>query len=163
MKEVKIRGSRIDKVVENGRTYYKICKCGVEKESYKMPMCNDCTKDYYIKNRSKNPKHIVEIGNGIAIVKDLVVKGKKDTTLPTETADKKYYKNLLFNFVNRIERRNGLASLEDMFVDMITLFNYYGCNKDIDKLPTNLQLKAMWDFLREYKKKIQLKELKIKK
>jgi len=163
MKEVKekrwIRGSRTDRVVENGRTYYKICKCGIEKESYKIPMCNACGKDYYIKNRSKNPKHIVEVGNGIVIVKDLVVKGKKDMTLPSETAGTKYYKKLLFDFVNRIQRRNGLASLEDIFVDMITLFNYYGCNQDIDKLPTNLQLKAMWDFLKEYKNKMELREL----
>jgi hypothetical protein len=153
VKEVKekrwIRGSRIDRVVENRRTYYKICKCGIEKESYKMPMCNACTKDYYINKRSKTN----------IVIKDLVVKGKKDITLPIETAGTKYYKKLLFDFVNRIERRNGLASLEDIFVDMITLFNYYGCNQDIDKLPTNLQLKAIWDFLRDYKKKMELKEL----
>jgi len=149
MKEVKekrwIRGSRTDRVVENGRIYYRICKCGVDKESYKTPMCNACNKDYYINKRSKTN----------IVIKDLVVKGKKDITLPIERVGTKYYKRLLFNFVNRIERRNGIASLEDIFVDMITLFNYYGCNQDIDALKTDVQLKMMWDFLREYKNKIE--------
>ena len=36
------RGSRTDMVKENGKVYYRICKCGLQKESYKMPMCNAC-------------------------------------------------------------------------------------------------------------------------
>jgi hypothetical protein len=151
MKEVKekrwIRGSRTDRVVENGKIYYTMCKCGVEKESYKTPMCNACNRDYYVNKRSKTN----------TVIKDLVVKGKKDITLTTEIVGTKYYKRLLFNFVNKIERRNGIASLEDLFVDLITLFNYYGCNQDIDVLPTDVQLKMMWQFLREYKNKIESK------
>ena len=149
MEEVKvkrwIRGSRTDMVKENGKTYYRICKCGLEKESYKMSMCNVCNKEYYKNKRRDKDGYKVKI-------KDLVRNGEKDMTI---MAKKFYWRDKLFNFVNRIERRNGIASLEDIFVDMITLFNYYGCNQDIDILPTDLQLRMMWEYLRDKKKKIE--------
>ena len=136
------RGSRTDMVKENGKVYYRICKCGLEKESYKCPMCNACEKEYYRKRRQNKDNYDI-------VIKDLVVKGKeKDKSI--DTSKKRYRKNL-FEFVNKIERRNGLASMEDIFVDMITLFNYYVCNQDIDILPTGIQLQMMWEFLRDYK------------
>ena len=137
-----IRGSRTDMVKENGKTYYKICKCGSVKESYKMPMCKSCDKEYSKKRAKSKIKYE-------ASIKDLVVR-RSD-----KSEGKINYKQFLISFVNKIERRNGLASLEDIFVDMITLFNYYGCNQDIDVLPTDIQLKLMWDYLRDYKIKLE--------
>lgn len=140
------RGSRTDMVKENGKVYYRICKCGLQKESYKMPMCNACEKEYYRKRRQNKDNYDI-------VIKDLVVKGRdKDNSVET---GRNKYKNSLINFVNRIQRRNGLASMEDIFVDMITLFNYYGCNQDIDILPTGIQLQMMWEFLRDYKIKLE--------
>lgn len=141
-----VRGSRLDIVREGDKIYYRICKCGLEKESYKKPMCNFCSKEYQKFRNEQRNKYNVKI-------KDLVVKGKGgDKTLDRK---KNFWSNKLIEFVNRIERRNGLASMEDIFVDMITLFNYYGCNQDIDILPTGIQLQMMWEFLRDYKKKIE--------
>ena len=149
MEEIKRskRGSRPDIVRENGKIYYKVCKCGIEKESYKMPMCLKCNNTYYIEMRGRrNAKNI--------IVRDLVIKGSnKDVTILEKPG--KYHRRLLVEFVNKIERRNGLASLEDIFVDLITLFNYFGCNQDIDPLPTDTQLSMMWNFIKEYKNKIE--------
>lgn len=140
------RGSRTDMVKENGKSYYRICKCGLEKESYKKPMCNACEKEYYRKRRQNKDNYDI-------VIKDLVVKGKeKDYSIPTK---KFYYRDMLFDFVNKVERRNGLVSFEEMFVDMITLFNYYGCNQDIDTLPANLQLSLMWEYLKKRKEKIE--------
>lgn len=140
------RGSRTDMVKENGKVYYRICKCGLEKESYKCPMCNACEKEYYRKRRQNKDNYDI-------VIKDLVVKGKeKDYSIPTK---KFYYRDMLFDFVNKVERRNGLVSFEEMFVDMITLFNYYGCNQDIDTLPANLQLSLMWEYLKKRKEKIE--------
>ena len=140
------RGARTDMVKEDGKVYYRICKCGLEKESYKCPMCNACEKEYYRKRRQNKDNYDI-------VIKDLVVKGKeKDYSIPTK---KFYYRDMLFDFVNKVERRNGLVSFEEMFVDMITLFNYYGCNQDIDTLPANLQLSLMWEYLKKRKEKIE--------
>jgi hypothetical protein len=140
------RGSRTDMVKESGKIYYKICKCGLEKESYKMPMCRSCNRDYLNERNRSKKRYDVEI-------KNLIRKGKGgDKTLDRK---KNFWSNKLIEFVNKIERRNGLASIEDIFVDMITLFNYYGCNQDIDILPTEIQLQMMWEYLSDYKKKIE--------
>jgi hypothetical protein len=150
MEEIKnkrwIRGSRTDIIREGDKIYYKICKCGVEKESYKMSMCRSCNRDYLNERNRSKKKCDFEI-------KDLVRKGKGgDKTLDRK---KNFWSNKLIEFVNRVERRNGIASMEDIFVDMITLFNYYGCNQDIDILPTGIQLQMMWEYLSDYKKKIE--------
>jgi hypothetical protein len=154
MKDIKekrwVRGSRPDMVKENGKVYYRICKCGLTKESYKMPMCKTCDKEYQ-KNRREN-QH-----NFNVYIKDLVVKGSRDATISAKVPGKTHYPKLLVEFVNRIERRNGIASLQDIFVDLITLFNYYGCNQDIDVLPTDSQISMMWEFIREYKNKMENK------
>lgn len=145
-----IRGTRTDMVKENGKSYYRICRCGAVKESYKMSLCRTCNRNY-LKERNKN-KTIV--------IKDLVVKGKnKDNSIVTY---RNFWKNKLINFVNTVERRRGWVTMEELFVDMITLFNYYGCNQDIDVLPTGSQLSMMWNFLKDYKNKIE-KSKKIKK
>jgi hypothetical protein len=58
-------------------------------------------------------------------------------------------KNDIKNFVERIERRNGLASLHEIFVEMITLYNESGlAGRPIDTLPVNKQLSYMWEKLR---------------
>lgn len=157
MEEVKKRwkrGARTDMVKENGKVYYRICKCGVEKESYKMSMCRECNRDYLNhRNKTKRAAYDVE-------VKDLVRKGRGgDKTLVRK---KNFWINKLTDFVNRIEKRGGWASIEEIFVEMITLFNYYGCNQDIDVLPTDLQLSMMWNHLKNCKKKIE-KPRKVKK
>jgi hypothetical protein len=152
MKEMKekrwVRGTRPDMVRENGKIYYRICKCGLTKESYKMPMCKGCDKEYH-RNRKEN-QH-----NFNVYIKDLVVKGKRDNSILDKVPGKTYYPKLLVEFVDKIERRNGIASLEDIFCDLITLFNYYGCNQDIDTLPTGMQLSVMWNFIKEYKNKME--------
>ena len=155
MEEIKkrwVRGTRTDIVKENGKIYYRICKCGLEKESYKMSMCRECNREYL--NHRNRSKKLYDIE-----IKDLVRKGKDgDRTLIRK---KNFWSNKLIDFVNKIEKRNGLASIEEIFVDMITLFNYYGCNQDIDILPTDLQLSMMWQYLRDKKKNIENKKNKI--
>lgn len=155
MEEIKkrwVRGTRTDIVKENGKIYYRICKCGFVKESYKMSMCRECNREYL--NHRNRSKKLYDIE-----IKDLVRKGKDgDRTLIRK---KNFWSNKLIDFVNKIEKRNGLASIEEIFVDMITLFNYYGCNQDIDILPTDLQLSMMWEYLRDKKKNIENKKNKI--
>lgn len=59
--------------------------------------------------------------------------------------------NDINDFVNKIEKRNGMASVQEIFVEMITLFYDYGLNADdkvIDTLSVNKQLEHMWNKLK---------------
>lgn len=53
----------------------------------------------------------------------------------------------LEEFVYRLESRKGLASLEEMMVEMITLYNVFG-EEIVDLLPVHKQLNKMWLNLR---------------
>lgn len=118
---------RTDFVIEGGKRYYKICKCGKVKERYKNSYCLSCSNEYSKKQLNKNNE------------------------------------KFLIEFVDRIERRGGIASMEDIFVSMITLYNYWGYNKKINALPTKIQLSIMWEFLKEKRKKIKYKKSIVEK
>ena len=62
----------------------------------------------------------------------------------------------LVEFVDRIEGRGGMASLDELMVEMIGLFNDLCVGKGLDILPVRLQLIQMWSSL----KKIRNKKIK---
>lgn len=137
------RNGRTDSIIEGGKRYYTICKCGKEKERYKTPMCRSCNNEYLRQIRlTRDDWSLIKI-------KDI-----KDLRTPKDRTFENPYDTILIEFVDRIERRDGIASMHDIFVIMITLFNHYGHNKDIDNQPVNIQLSIMWEYLKEKRKKV---------
>ena len=63
--------------------------------------------------------------------------------------------NDIKEFVNRIEKRNGIASIQEIFVEMISLYNDYGTSYEdrvVDTYPVNKQLEYMWNKLKSIAK-----------
>lgn len=67
--------------------------------------------------------------------------------LASRTRVTKEQSNKLINFVEKIRRRNGLASIEDIFVEMIGIYNTYCNPSKLDYMDTNTQLSMMWEHL----------------
>ena len=65
----------------------------------------------------------------------------------------------MIEFVDRIERRNGMASMEEVFVELIGHYNTFGNEYKYDKLSTNLQLEAMYDHLKKQRNKLLKRKL----
>lgn len=51
-------------------------------------------------------------------------------------------------FVNRIEKRNGMASIKEVYVELITLYSKVSGMSRIDKLEPNKQLEEMYRTLK---------------
>ena len=147
------RKARTDIVVENGKKYYLTCKCGKTKESYKTSYCNACCKDYYM--RYAGCKYELKLTP--KLVQKKPSEEKDYTMFKLVKRKKNYYDKKLVDFVNRIERRRGWATLHEIFVEMITLFNFYGSQQMIDLLPVDSQLEYMWGVVKERKRMIDLK------
>ena len=62
-------------------------------------------------------------------------------------------RSLLVKFVDRIENRNGLASINEMFVELIGFHRLYGKDSDINNLPVNEQIYEMYQHLKKLVKK----------
>ena len=147
--------TRDDLIRENGKHYYRLCnKCREPKPSYKASYCPKCQLE-----RARAQR---KTGEDLVKSLDKVSNSRKETNDSTMFDDivrkKLFYDKMLIEFINRIERRNGISSMEDIFVTMITLYNFYGCNKSLDHLKTDLQLQMMWELLKEKKRKIELKQ-----
>lgn len=61
----------------------------------------------------------------------------------------------LKSFIQRIENRNGWASMEEVFIELITLNNIFGHNKFIDELTPPKQLESMYKNLLKVSSEIQ--------
>lgn len=121
------RKIRDDKVVIDGRHYYIMCKCGKEKESLRSVYCNECFRNYTHKKKYSEDNREID-----------------------------FYTNKLIKFVDKIERRNGICSLEDIFVEMIDLFNYFYLNSSLDtRLSAGKQLTFMWEYIKEIRFKLK--------
>lgn len=105
---------------------YSICKCGSLKETPNRPYCKKCCSEYY-----KGSKKIKEV-------------------LP-ESLDVE-----VLEFIEHIESRRGMASLNEIFVDLIDYYTWLKSNGDnsteIDILPPMDQIKIMWMDLIRWKK-----------
>lgn len=143
---------RDDLIKENGRHYYRLCnKCRETKPSYKSSYCPKCQKERSLREK-KTSKDLLESLERTTNSR----KETNDVTMFDDIVRKKtFYDKMLVDFINRIERRNGIASMEDIFVTMITLYNFYGSNKSLDHLKTDLQLQMMYELLKEKKKKVE--------
>lgn len=135
------RISNQEKVLIGGKICYKLCKCGEEKEKPSSPFCRPCNRKYLSERKS------IKINDKLFNSNFCI---EEDKLKPSE------FRIILINFVNKIERRGGLASLQDVYVDLITLYNYFGINdKSINILEPAEQLSAMWQFIKERKKEIE--------
>lgn len=133
---------------ENGKYYYALCKCGREKEFYKSSYCSECNKKYQKIWRGTDKKRDEKVSN-----LDLGVKIKTKKLENRELKERMEME--VVKFVNRINRRGGICSLEDIFVDMIEYYQFFGNNNMLDAKPVNVQLKLMWKFLQNKKKEIE--------
>jgi hypothetical protein len=66
------------------------------------------------------------------------------------------YRENLIEFVNRIEKRKGMASFYEVFVELISIFNNYYSTKLIDLMPVDLQLEYMYIKIKEKKRQVEL-------
>ena len=109
------------------RIYYPKCnKCGIEKENIKLSYCRGCCARRRVK------------------LCRVLEKGKfEDNGMKLE----------MIKWVNKIERRGGLASIEDIFVNLITYYNEFCSRKGIDDFSVKDQIEHMWKSIR--KKKLQ--------
>lgn len=128
----------------DGRLYYTKCpRCGGDK-SLRTPYCKICQKE-----RRKEPKKIKVEGAKVkleAILSDVVIK-----------------ENELIQFYERLEKRDFWCSDYELYVDLITLFNFFGSGNGIDTLPPMMQLQYMWEVLKRKYKVIKSKPTKIKR
>lgn len=149
---------RDDLIKEGGRYYYKNCnKCGSVKSSYKSSYCSECQRETAKRKKDTTNELLQSLEKTGHSRKE-----SNDSTLFNDVVRKKtFYDKMLIEFIDRIERRSGIASMEDIFVTMITLYNFYGSNKSLDHLQTNLQLEMMWELLKDKKKRIE-NEVRIK-
>lgn len=160
-----IRGRRVMvEIIPGGKRkyfYYQCPKCGADK-NLKSSYCPDC-------QRISTKKHTIKVKKHKEIEIDSEVIGsdfsKADSTLENylNHSDIINEKINLINWVNKIERRGGLASMEDIFVHMIGFYNYFGKEGVIDTLPTSKQLEIMWDFVRGRRDEFSKQELKVLK
>lgn len=150
--------TRTDRVLDgDGKYYYAICKCGEVKEYYKSSYCKDCQNQYQKRWRKSKPiketkVERLELEKVSRVITNSTWSETRRLTIEME--------NSLIKFVNKIDRRRGVCSLQDIFVEMIDLYNFFGNNSMIDTLPTQIQLSLMWDFLKNKKKKIENKKWK---
>ena len=151
--------TRKDRVLDgDGKYYYATCKCGVIKDSYKSSYCKDCQKVYQNNWRSGKPVKEQKVER---LQLEKIKNEKSNSTWRESRSHTINMENKLIKFINRIDRRNGICSLEDIFVDMIDLYNFFGNNSMIDTLPTQIQLSLMWDFLKKKKIKVERKCQKV--
>lgn len=115
------------------RYYYRICKCGRTKESYKSAYCIDCMRSRK-RNRLKDahrPIFMTDINDYIT------------------NMTSKEWGSYLQEFITRIDSRGGMASLNEIMVDLITLYeHYYGINSIPDVSP-KLQIEYMWKYIKK--------------
>lgn len=59
-------------------------------------------------------------------------------------------KKQLIEFVDRINRRRGMASMQEVYVEMVTLFHYFYQSRGIlDQFNPTVQLEVMWRYLND--------------
>lgn len=134
-----MKENREDLVKIGKKFYYKLCKCGAKKNTLKTPYCIDCWR----KRKSSIVKDLSEFAENR--------KKRERSGINVELSARtigKFFEDKLYKFVNKIERRNGLASMEDIFVELIDLYTYYGSQKNIDEYSVDKQLQIMWKFLK---------------
>lgn len=71
----------------------------------------------------------------------------------------------IIDFVNKIERRNGWATMKDCWIDLLRYFEYVSLYynkkqgpKDIDSFEPEMQFLYMYEYLKEFKHKIESQE-----
>ena len=137
----------------NGQHYQRFCKCGDLKEDPKRSKCNKCRPEVRsIKIQGKYYKRFCKCGNLKENITSKIC--NECAKVELKPIDPRYYNNeALIKFVEKIKRRNGIASLEDIFVHMITIYNSYG-DRTMDTLSVQTQLGLMWQQLNEIYNKL---------
>lgn len=134
--------TREDQVKIDGKYYYKNCRCGVEKNSLKSSYCANCQRK--IANISKTRS---------GELREFL---KKEITVEKQCSGGELRRNKrhLIEFVDRIESRGGYASMSEVFIELITLFNFFGRTQNIDSLSPDTQLQFMWGTIKTQYKRI---------
>lgn len=117
---------------EKMKWHYRHCKCGEVKESYKSNYCIKCQRDIYRRN----------------------VRSESRTDYDLELIRKSDLNKRLIKLVTKVEADGGYITLNDLFVEMITLYNHYFNQNGMDNLKPAKQLTTMWKKLTELYYKI---------
>lgn len=128
-----------------------ICKCGREKKNPARSKCNYCANEYN-KNRkllgldkNKDLRQFKEPADGRLSVKEYM-------------AHKKQKDEALVKFVDKIENRAGYASNEEVFVELITIYNSLINSFSMDSYSVKDQIQMMWSRIRKYRDDLKLLE-----
>lgn len=123
-------------IKENGKYYTVYCQCGAKKSTYKSPYCKPCANAKQNVRRGSIDRYLNRIETAI---ENRRIKKEKDLRL--------------IEFVNRVEDRQCMVSDEELFVELIGLYNdCIHTNTSLDKLSTKEQLLSMWTALKNYKR-----------
>jgi hypothetical protein len=60
----------------------------------------------------------------------------------------------MIEFVNKIESKRGWASMEDVFLDLISFYQIFGPGTNIDAMEPKDQLMFMYQYLKNRKDKL---------
>ena len=116
------------------KIYYPKCnKCGIQKKNIKLTYCRGCCARRRVKSR-----RVLEEGKF------------EDNGMKLE----------MIQWVNKIERRGGLASIEDIFVNLITYYNEFCSRKGIDDFSVKNQIEHMWKSIRNKAKQFELNAIR---
>lgn len=137
--------------------YNKCNRCGGNKPENSRSTCSACIKE----NPSSKKKYIYEICQKCGV-------DKKNNTSSICNACAKIYrvnrsvdmeivKKDIINFIKRIERRKGYASIMEIYVEMITLFYNTFPNDTYDNFEPKYQLEKMYIYLKDFVKWEEIK------
>lgn len=156
MKQTKIKYD--DQIRIDGKIYYKTChRCGDVKKVLTMYYCHDCNNEAYreaLIRKGKTPKprkeSCTKVERKTIRSKEVLKNEERLRVLSCLYID-------LDNFINKVVKNNGWASIQDVFVTLITLYNrsiveynelYY---RIIDTMDPKDQLEYMWNHIQKVK------------
>jgi hypothetical protein len=151
---MKISHRKVIITEKDGKKIYNYlqCKCGADKNPTSA-YCKACQREV---NKSqikaaKLKKEYIEVEKMSKSMCTLIQYDNRGAV--------KVAKSKLIEFVDRIEKRNGWASMEEIFVEMITLFNFFGKECYLDTLSTGKQISSMWSFLKEKRNEYEKRKI----
>jgi ribosomal protein L37E len=107
------------------------------KLKYEIPICRNCGIEVYEEKRDRNI--CKECAYTIQKFKQVVNKSSL-----VSSNENNLMREHLLEFIPRILDRNGMASFEEIFLEMITLSNHFCLQKHYINVPPDKQISNMW-------------------
>lgn len=128
-------------------TYTKCSQCGKEKSPSSKSICYPC-----IKEKNYRKRYTYKRCNICKVEKNESTNPYCKSCYNERYAQKRRIVNLteMTKFVRKVEKNNYDVTLKEMFVDIIGFYNELPADKKIDNYSVNVQIKKMFDTIKEY-------------